>query len=290
MMRVLPIAVLAALPCLAQAHGVVGQRFFPATIATEDPFVADELSLPTVTRVRTNESDEEPRGRRTTIEAEFSKRITDKVGLSIGLAHQRFSAAGEPSVSGYENTELGLKYQLYRDEQSETLLSAGLAWEIGGSGSRSVAERASTYTPTVFFGKGFGDVSAPYLRPLAATGSVGIAMPTHVLQLGLALHYSIPYLQSAVKDVGFGAPFDKMIPIVEVALEKPLRNTGERGWTGTVNPGVLWAGKKMQVGIEAVVPVNRRSGRSVGAQAQLHFFLDDLFPSSLGRPLGGSAR
>jgi hypothetical protein len=31
------------------AHGLAGQRFFPATILTDDPFVADEISLPQVT-------------------------------------------------------------------------------------------------------------------------------------------------------------------------------------------------------------------------------------------------
>ena len=30
----------------ALAHGFAGQRFFPATILTDDPFVADEMSLP----------------------------------------------------------------------------------------------------------------------------------------------------------------------------------------------------------------------------------------------------
>src|SRR6476646_5026684 len=30
------------------AHGFAGKRFFPATLATDDPFVADELSLPTL--------------------------------------------------------------------------------------------------------------------------------------------------------------------------------------------------------------------------------------------------
>ena len=32
----------------ALSHGIVGNRFFPATITTDDPFAADELSLPTV--------------------------------------------------------------------------------------------------------------------------------------------------------------------------------------------------------------------------------------------------
>ena len=30
------------------AHGWAGQRFFPATILTDDPFVADEMSLPQI--------------------------------------------------------------------------------------------------------------------------------------------------------------------------------------------------------------------------------------------------
>src|SRR6516162_10467470 len=32
----------------ALAHGLAGERFFPATILTDDPFVADEISLPQV--------------------------------------------------------------------------------------------------------------------------------------------------------------------------------------------------------------------------------------------------
>jgi len=43
----------------------------------------------------------------------------------------------------------------------------------------------------------------------------------------------------------------------------------------------------VQLGLEAIVPLNRRSGSGVGAVVQLHFFLDDLFPRSFGRPLFG---
>jgi len=43
-------AALAALSASsALADGFAGDRFFPATILTDDPFVADEMSLPTVT-------------------------------------------------------------------------------------------------------------------------------------------------------------------------------------------------------------------------------------------------
>ena len=37
------------LPIAARAHGFAGERFFPATLLTDDPFVADEMSLPTAT-------------------------------------------------------------------------------------------------------------------------------------------------------------------------------------------------------------------------------------------------
>src|SRR5579864_6581908 len=43
-------AMLVGKPDPAGAHGFAGDRFFPATILTDDPFVADEMSLPTFTR------------------------------------------------------------------------------------------------------------------------------------------------------------------------------------------------------------------------------------------------
>ena len=57
-MRVPPLA-LAFLTALflstdkALSHGFAGKRFFPATLSTDDPFVADELSLPTVSSIVT---------------------------------------------------------------------------------------------------------------------------------------------------------------------------------------------------------------------------------------------
>ena len=83
------------------------------------------------------------------------------------------------------------------------------------------------------------------------------------------------------------APFDRLIPLVEFAFETPLNRGQEGQTTGTINPGVIWSGKYFQVGAEAIIPVNSRTGNDVGFIAQLHFYLDDLFPHSLGRPLFG---
>ena len=105
-----------------------------------------------------------------------------------------------------------------------------------------------------------------------------------MLQLGLAIEYSLPYLQSFVKDVGLGAPFNRMIPIVEFSYEKPI-NRGASGFTGFVNPGVIWAGRYAQFALEAIIPANSRTGGGKGVLFQVHFFIDDLFPHSFGKPI-----
>src|SRR6266849_3005168 len=86
----------------------------------------------------------------------------------------------------------------------------------------------STWIPGLFFGKGLGDLpqGLPWLRPLAITGLVGVALPSSartdgsrnpaVLQSGFAVEYSIIYLQEHVRNIGLRAPFDRLIPLVEV--------------------------------------------------------------------------
>ena len=89
-----------------------------------------------------------------------------------------------------------------------------------------------------------------------------------------------------MKDIGLPAPFNRMIPVVEFPMETPL-NRGGTITTGTINPGVIWSGKYFQIGVEAVIPINRQSGNNVGVLAQVHFYLDDLLPKLFGKPLLG---
>jgi hypothetical protein len=78
-----------------------------------------------------------------------------------------------------------------------------------------------------------------------------------------------------------------MIPLVEFAFETPI-DRGQGGqMTGTINPGIIWSGKYFQVGAEAMIPANSRSGSNIGFIAQLHFYLDDLFPKVFSQPLFG---
>ncbi len=309
---ILSVVILATGAGSASAHGFAGKRFFPATLAVDDPFVADELSLPSVLHIKRPATGEEPATRETTISAEFSKRLLPDLALSLGGEFISQDPDGESGRTGFGNLELGLKYQFFKSDPHEAILSLGLGWEIGGTGSKKVgAESFSVVTPALFFGKGFGDLpdGLDFLKPLAVTGILGVAIPTrsstkkisvqddeieveterhpNILQWGFAIEYSLPYLQSFVKDVGLPAPFNRMIPVVELAFETPL-DRGQAGkTTGTVNPGIIWAGQFFEVGLEAVIPINARTGKNVGVRGALHFFLDDLSPKSLGRPLFG---
>jgi hypothetical protein len=290
----------------AAAHGFAGKRFFPATLVTEDPFVADELSLPTYAYSRTPANGDEPSARESSLSIDLAKRVTENFGIGFGAAYKQIKPEGGDRQSGWDNLAASLKYKFYQSDEHETIVSAGVDWDIGGSGSKRVgAESFSTITPALFFGKGFGDLPAEmkYLRPFALTGSLGVGFPTsastttvnddgdisverhpHTLQWGFALEYSVPYLQSFVEDVGLREPFNKMIPVIEFAMSTAL-DRGGGGTTGTINPGIIWAGQYVQLAVEASIPVNNRSGSHVGVVAQLHFYLDDLFPKSLGRPL-----
>ena len=63
----------------ALAHGWAGQRFFPATILTDDPFVADEISLPQVSVNPPGPDGAKERD----IQIDMSKRITPDTGIII---------------------------------------------------------------------------------------------------------------------------------------------------------------------------------------------------------------
>jgi len=266
----------------ALAHGVVGQRFFPATITTDDPFAADELALPTITSFN-HETD---------IDVDYSKTFLPGFAVEVGYGHVH--ASGDER--GFGNLEIAPSLEVYRNPDHEFILTTGFEWEVGGTGSKAVAERSSTYTPTLKFGKGFGDLpdSLKYLRPLAVTGTIGYAIPgggdaPKSIEWGGAIEYSLLYLQNNVRDQGFSDFVAHMTPVVEFAFSSRTK-PGEGGTTGTINPGLIWSGQSVQLAAQAVVPVNNASGHGVGLIAQMHFYIDDLFPHSLGRPIFGGKK
>jgi len=165
----------------ALAHGMAGKRFFPATLATEDPFVADELSLPTVSTFKEPASGDEPSTRETEISVEIAKRITPELGIAIEGAWVHLDRDGGGTENGLANLGVGLKYQFLKNAAHEAVASVGMGLEIGGTGNPRVeSDPFCTLAPAFFFGKGFGDLPdrLRYLRPLAVTGVTELKIPT----------------------------------------------------------------------------------------------------------------
>jgi hypothetical protein len=279
----------------ALAHGFAGQRFFPATLLVDDPFVADEMSLPTVVY----NPKAEDGSRETDFGVDLAKRLTPDVGLTLHEEWEHVSAPGAPDVAGFGGLETGLQRQLFVDARHEAAAIAGIsvAWANTGRVHALGAPDYTTITPAVGFGKGFGDLpdKLGFLRPIALTGSFSFDFPTraesggeaipNTVNYGFAFEYSLPYLECCVKDVGLRRPFNQLTPLVEVAFSTAV-NRGAGGQTvGTVQPGIIWSGRYIQVGAEAVIPATRAAGHGVGGLIQIHLYLDDLFPRSLGRPV-----
>jgi hypothetical protein len=284
----------------ALAHCFVGARFFPATLATDDPCVADELSLPTVDYLPTPDT---PPGKQVDIGAEISKRITADFGVSIAETWTQIRAPGAPTAAGFGNLETTFQYQLLKDGPHQLALMVGLSVEWGGTGATNagIGDSFGTLSPTLWVGKGFGDLpeQLSWAQPFAVTLEASYDVPTSSFDLAEgafipqtvswsgSLQYSLPYLRANVVDLGLPDFFNHLIPLVEATFQTPVANNFGNSYvtTGFVYPGVIWVGSYFQVGLEAVIPINKESGSGVGVLGQLHLYLDDIFPSTFGQPL-----
>jgi hypothetical protein len=291
----------------AHAHGIAGNRYFDGTLTFDDPAVADEAILPLYSQLdyptRGSNVDENR------INWAFQRLLTPTLAFSAdgGWLHQNWPIG---HTSGADKADIGLKYEAYRNNQHETLISVGLAWGIGHTGARGVgADAPSTIQPSVFFGKGFGDLpdSLSWLRPFAVTGAFVDEVPVgstramalapnlttgkfdsllspgvETLRWGFSIQYSTLYLTSRF-DGGppKEEPLNQFVPLVEFKFDSP------RGQytAATANPGIAYVAVAWQIAAEAIIPLNRTGGNGTGFRAQLLFFLDDLIPSLFARPL-----
>lgn len=273
-------------PVTSWAHGVVGQRFFPESITVEDPFPADEMDLLAPAYIKS------PEGKELSFGFGYQKRLSPNLGLSIEAEYVSINPADptEPQQTGFASPEFTLKYAMLRDPVHEAIVTATLS-VAPPYGAREIgAESHTAVASGLLFGKGLGDLpdGFGFLRPLAIAGAISLETPlgtttpdeqTSTLSYGLIVEYSIPYLQSFVKDVGIPKPFSRMFPIIEFSFTTPV-NGPENGQTQIfANPGILWTGKYVELGLEAQVPLNDRTGRNVGVIGLVHLFLDDIAPN-----------
>jgi len=283
------------------AHAVCGDRIFPATLGIDDPGVNDELALPTIT-INPQQSNGQQEFDGTFA---WSKTIFPGFALQVsdGPSWVTSNSQGQGAYGwGDLNTEA--KYQLFCVPEHEFMGSVGLAVDWGFTGSNGNANGANytTVSPVLDIGKGFGDLpkSLNILRPLAITAELSEDVPNRFwtqggaqqnsvnLNWGFTVQYSLPYYNSHVAEID--NPFLKhLIPITEFVFSAPINNVPQGGYgvTGTVQPGIIYAADSWQFALEAILPINSASGKGVGAVGELHFFLDDILPNSLGKPIFG---
>ncbi len=299
------------------AHVIAGDRVFPVTLTIDDPGVSDEVSIPAFTYSRSGSDGGTGPGHDFAFGFEYDKTITSNTALILNDGYGVNQMNGSKTQAGFENLYVTGKWQAYTNAAHEFVVSLGVIREIGGTGTTHTGgDRYGSTAPTGYFGKGLGDLPIGLLRPLAVTGELSYVIADHKLKQfqqaagssastpfdtgiaaqfnngnnnawsgGFSVQYSIPYLQSQVKNVGLPGFLGDLIPIVEVTWSSPASTPSTQGTTWTVAPGILYLAQWGEIGLEALIPANKAAGTNVGAVALVHFFLDDLMPTSLGKPL-----
>jgi hypothetical protein len=264
--------------CTALAHGVAGDRYFPPTISVDDPYAAYEAHAVTG-RIPTVGSSDPNASLGNVLMVGAGIEPLDGFGISVDALYRDPNTNLTPQASGFDNLYYTVKKELTINDAHEYAVSVGVAGQIGGSGSTG-SDRHTSYAPTIFYAKGFGDLpqSTALLRPFAVTGVLGYQVATdatqpRALNWGFTLQYSFLYLDQHVKPTGWHEPFRRVIAVVEFPMQTCLSGACSGQVTGSINPGVVWVGTHFNLSAEAVLPVNNRSGVGAGLLFQIHRYL-----------------
>jgi hypothetical protein len=296
------IAGLALLPAPAHAFVAAGDRIFPGTLIlpqiapTDEAYIQGANPFSGTTPVPLNQ-------RRTDAIWFFGKTLTERLGIRFRDVYTRLDRAGQSSAYGWQTLTANAQYEALLDPQHEFLFSVGVDRQFGGTGAGRVQRRGfrdvGATTPSIYFGKGLGDLDIGYLRPLAISGTFGYLIADKsprpdVATAGFAIEYSIPYLQSKVRAFDLPDPIRGLTPITEFFLTTPAGEAhfqpriGAVSNTALIAPGLIYTGEGWQFGMEAMIPMTRATGRGVGVTAQFHIWLDYFFADSIGRPVFSS--
>jgi len=154
------------------------------------------------------------------------------------------------------------------------------------------------------------------LRPIAVTGEVSYVVPTHPLDVagvdafdnvlfnqtpttvvyGATLQYSLQYMNAYVHEIDGPEILRHLVLDIEAQMSTNVSNIGPsminnvpgtHQTTGVVGPGLYYLAHDYELGIYGAFPINQASGKHPGVYAIVDFFLDDLFPNTLGKPIFG---
>src|ERR1700730_13424480 len=161
--------------CSEASAAYVGDRFFPSTLATTVPTPADFYNPPYFVKLpdtaTTHEID---------IPSTYSRLVTKDWAVFFTETFRILDVANRGRLSGFDNLVIGTQYQLYTNPEHQFVVTVGGTAAIGGTGAPGIASSFSTLTPTIYIGKGFGDLpdSVAWLRPLTISATAAVAVPT----------------------------------------------------------------------------------------------------------------
>ncbi len=84
------------------------------------------------------------------------------------------------------------------------------------------------------------------------------------------------------------SPKPRFVPLVEIDLHTDLSGGDAGRVRGTLNPGVVWVGEALQIGVEAVAPLDERTGKGVGVRGFFRIPLEAIFGERAARPIFGA--
>src|SRR6202158_198619 len=244
--------------CLEGSARYLGDRYYPWALATTVPTAADFYNPPYF--VRLPDTATTPTTHEIDIPTTYSRLVTRDLAVFFTETFRILEDANRGTRSGFENFVIGAQYQLYTNPEHQFVVTVGGTAAIGGTGSPQVASSFSTLTPTVYIGKGFGDLpdSMAWLRPLTISATAAVAVPTDsnslitttlptgattlsetinpkILQLGFALEYSlVSNMYTGPNRTGTRYP-EGWVPLVEFTTATPLNGPLAGRTTGTVD-------------------------------------------------------
>ena len=260
------------------AHGIAGNRYFPPTIVVDDPYAANEAHgvvgrTPNIGVGNTNTS----AGNVALIGAGIEP--ADGFGIALDGVYRQPNANLTPQANGFDNLYYTVKKELDINDEHEFAITIGVTGQVSRTGGKG-SDTYSTYSPTIYYAKGFGDLpnSMDIFKPFALTGILGYQMPTEQAQpkafnWGFTVQYSFLYLDRYVRPTGWNDFFNRLVAVVEFPMQTCLTTRCAGQVTGSVNPGLVWAGEHFNLSAEAVFPVNSQSGASNGVLFQIHKYL-----------------
>ena len=133
----------------AHSHGIAGNRYFDGTLTIDDPAVADEAILPSYIYLEQRTQGSNAIENR--INWSFARLLTPtlEVTFDSGWIHQGWPIG---RTSGFDTTDIGLKYEAYRNNHHETLVSVGLGlghWSLGCASRRRGRAQHTSASPVL---------------------------------------------------------------------------------------------------------------------------------------------